>query len=361
MKVLLLTNMPTPYRVDFCNCLSQYCQLTVIFEGKRTNQQKFNWIDERQFKFEYYFVDNYLNEQKIKWKILFLPLQKVYDRIVIGCYHTRTQSLLILLLKFLRRKYVFETDGGIIPEHENIAKFTFKRVLIGGATLYLSPSNFTDDYLMHYGALQDKIRRYPFTSIKTSDIVEKVLSEKEKETIRRKLGIQTHYLVLSVGQFIHRKGFDILLKAMKTVHADATLCLIGGTPTDEYNSIIKENNLTNVTFRPFLSKDELNEYYKASNLFVLPTREDIWGLVINEAMSQGLPVITTDRCVAGLELISDKNLIVPSENSVDLGKAINNILDNVSLRRAISTYNLNKIRNYTIESMAASIFKTLSK
>ena len=78
-------------------------------------------------------------------------------------------------------------------------------------------------------------------------------------------------------------------------------------------------------------------------------------------MSQGLPVITTDRCVAGLELISDKNLIVPSENSVDLGKAINNILDNVSLRRAISTYNLNKIRNYTIESMAASIFKTLSK
>lgn len=185
--------------------------------------------------------------------------------------------------------------------------------------------------------------------------------EKEKETIRRKLGIQTPYLVLSVGQFIHRKGFDILLKAMKTVHADATLCLIGGTPTDEYNSIIKENKLTNVTFRPFLSKDELNEYYKASDLFVLPTREDIWGLVINEAMSQGLPVITTDRCVAGLELISDKNLIVPSEDSVDLGKAINNILDNVSFRRAISTYNLNKIRNYTIESMAASIFKTLSK
>ena len=43
----------------------------------------------------------------------------------------------------------------------------------------------------------------------------------------------------------------------------------------------------------------------ASDLFVLPTREDIWGLVINEAMSFGLPIITTRKCIAGTELITD--------------------------------------------------------
>lgn len=59
----------------------------------------------------------------------------------------------------------------------------------------------------------------------------------------------------------------------------------------------------------------------AADIFVHPTREDIWGLVVNEAMAKGLPVITTDRCVAGLELIKNESVgrIVPVEN-IDLDK-----------------------------------------
>lgn len=361
-RILFLTNLPTPYRVDFYNAFSQYCHLTVIFEGKRFKQQKFNWIDEKLFNFKYYFADEWLNEQKIKWKILFQILQNKYDKIIIGCYHTRTQSLLILLLKLLGKKYIFETDGGIIPKHENIIKYLIKKRLIGGASFYLSPSKCTDDYLIHYSALPNNIYRYPFTSIRSSDVIKEILTDEQKESIRKELGIHNKtYFILSVGQFIYRKGFDILLEAMKSIHTNVTLCLIGGTPTDEYNSIIKKNNLTNIIFRPFLSKDELNEYYKASDLFVLPTREDIWGLVINEAMAQGLPVITTNKCIAGIELISNKKLIVPAENYIDLGKSINYVLDNPSERHAISEHNLKQIQNYTIETMASTIFKIISK
>ena len=60
-----------------------------------------------------------------------------------------------------------------------------------------------------------------------------------------------------------------------------------------------------ILFVEFKRKEELAEYYKMADLFVLPTREDIWGLVINEAMAKGLPIITTDKCVAGLELIQN--------------------------------------------------------
>ena len=61
--------------------------------------------------------------------------------------------------------------------------------------------------------------------------------------------------------------------------------------------------LKNINFLEFEKKEVLYKYYKAADLFILPTREDIWGLVINEAMAHGLPVITTKKCVAGMELV----------------------------------------------------------
>jgi glycosyltransferase involved in cell wall biosynthesis len=99
---------------------------------------------------------------------------------------------------------------------------------------------------------------------------------------------------------------------------------------------------------------------KASDLFVLPTREDIWGLVINEAMTQGLPVITTDNCMAGLEMIKDKNCIVPVGNSVKLSESINYLLSDPEQLKKIGENNLNTIKEYSIEKMAFAHFNHLN-
>lgn len=123
-------------------------------------------------------------------------------------------------------------------------------------------------------------------------------------------------------------------------------------------------DLTNVHFINFKSKDELIKYYKASDLFVLPTRGDVWGLVINEAMAHGLPVITTDQCVAGIELIkNDENgFIIPVNDSGMLKRRIVEILENEQNAEKMSRENLKKIKGYTIEKMAVkhiNIFKSI--
>lgn len=59
----------------------------------------------------------------------------------------------------------------------------------------------------------------------------------------------------------------------------------------------------NIVFVEFKTKEDLIDYYRAADLFVLPTREDIWGLVVNEAMAAGTPVITTTNCGAGMEIL----------------------------------------------------------
>lgn len=168
-------------------------------------------------------------------------------------------------------------------------------------------------------------------------------------------------IVISVGQFIHRKGFDVLLRAWKNCSSDAMLYIIGGEPTDEYTRLINQLNLTNVYFVGFKSKKELKEYYKAADLFVLPTREDIWGLVVNEAMAAGLPVITTDRCVAGLELIQNdfNGYIVPAGNEKALADKINNVLQDDKTIGEYSQNSIQAIAKYTIHNMAESHIHSL--
>jgi glycosyltransferase involved in cell wall biosynthesis len=168
-------------------------------------------------------------------------------------------------------------------------------------------------------------------------------------------------VAITVGQFIYRKGFDVLLRAWAKVDSEYELYIIGAQPTAEYKGIREKLQLSNVHFEGFKTKEELKCYYQAADLFVFPTREDIWGLVVNEAMSNGLPVITTDKCVAGLELIENgKNgYIVPANNDEELANKIIEIMQNDAEREEMAQYSLEKIRNYTIESMADAHLKAL--
>lgn len=168
-------------------------------------------------------------------------------------------------------------------------------------------------------------------------------------------------VAIAVGQFIHRKGFDVLLKAWAECDKDYELYIIGAEPTKEYLNIKEKLHLENVHFEGFKRKEELRCYYQAADLFVFPTREDIWGLVVNEAMANGLPVITTDKCVAGLELIKngESGYVIPSENTVLLTEKINLILRDDSMRQRMAENALNTIRKYTIENMVKSHIEVL--
>lgn len=159
-------------------------------------------------------------------------------------------------------------------------------------------------------------------------------------------------MILTVGQFIPRKGFDVLLKACIGLDNDIGIYFVGGSPTSEYIDLVERNNLRNVHFIGYKSKDDILKYYRAADVFVLPTREDIWGLVVNEALSCGIPVISTTQCGAALEQIKDgeNGYIIDADDSVMLKRTIEKILDypNPEIMKKNA---LMMARNYTIEKM----------
>ena len=170
-------------------------------------------------------------------------------------------------------------------------------------------------------------------------------------------------MVLTIGQFIHRKGFDVLLEAWtQELDENYTLVIVGGGEEEnQYKEYISKHNLKNVHLVGFKQKKEIFEYYKAADLFVLPTREDIWGLVINEAMAFGLPVIATDMCLGAVELIENgvNGYIVPVNNCVKLAEAMKKIL--LTDETMMSQNNLKKISTYTYENVIESHIKAITE
>jgi len=364
LKVLFITNIPSPYRVDFFNELGKQCELTVLFERSTATDRDVNWLSKHKvfFRVEYlhgvkFRTDSALCLEVTKW------LNKgMFDIFIVGGYGSPTAMIAIETLAQRKIPFILNADGGFIRDDSKL-KFLLKRHFINKAKHYLSSGRATSTFFEHFGVVSDVIHEYPFTSLQRDDILDKVLTHRDKDNYKKKLNIVEKKVILSVGQFIYRKGFDVLLEACTMVSKEFGVYIVGGQPIAEYIAIKEKYKLKNVHFVGFKNKEELKKYYMASDLFVLPTREDIWGLVINEAMAYGLPVITTNRCIAGLELVdNDNGRIVLMDDALKLAEGINELLDNDQMLKLMSENSLKKIRPYTIENMAKvhmNIFKNI--
>lgn len=366
MNVLIICNIPSPYRVDFFNELGKYVNLTVVFEAKSAQGIKFNWNIDQISNFKAIFLkERHISEKTVNFKILKYIRKNYYDFIIMTNYSYFTEMVALVLLKLRKIPYILEIDGGIIRE-EGKYKRILKTYLISNALAYFSPSDKSDEYLINYGANKDVIYRYPFTSLRNNNILSEPVSEIEKNSIKQELKIAEKKIVLGVGRFIHLKGFDVLLKSSKGLEENIGVYIIGGKDNEIYSQTIKNYNLKNIYFKDFMDKKMLEKYFKIADVFVLPTRGDVWGLVINEAMSYGVPVISTVECGAAVELINNgKNgFIIEVDDDKSLNKHLITILDDDSLKYEMSVNSLRTIQKYTIENMVKvhlKVFEELEK
>lgn len=354
IRVLYMVNVPAPYMVNYFNELGRYCNLTVIFEKATSTERDNSW---KTYTFKN-FKGIILKGLSTAPDMAFCPqiikyLKKgQYDFIFSSAMATPTGVLAIMYMKLRGIPFYLESEGGF-PKNGKGLKERIKKFVMSGALGYFSTTPIGDQYFLTYGADKNKLYKYPFTSLYARDILKEPINKEEKENIRKKLKITEPKMILAVGQFIHRKGFDLLIKAAGNIDKNIGVYIVGGTPAKEYLKVREYYNAINVHFEGFKNQSDLAQYYKAADLFVLPTREDIWGLVINEAMAFGLPIITTDHCIAGVELVDKSNgRIIPTDSVDKLADAITALFeDNVNLN-LMGKKSLEKIQWYTFEKMA---------
>jgi len=319
VKILFVTQNEAPFRMKWLDELAKYAKIIIFHLNDYEDNVNKKYISYHTKIAKTEDISRMvLNKKVYDYKKIF---KTDYDILLLDGYGFFSQQLLILLLNIKKKKYGISVDGGFIPKNENILKKSFKRYLLKRASFYFSTSKETDEFLEYYGVNINNIYRHFLSNIHMNDIIQRPLSIEEKKELKKELGIKDTFTLIAVGKIIPIKGFDLLLNLMNDINFDLQLLIIGANDNESVNEYKKNSNIKVINF---LSKEELNQYYLASDVFILPTRGDVWGLVIGEAMAKGLPVLTTNKCLAGMAMVKeDKNgYIFNVDDLQDMKKSI---------------------------------------
>ena len=357
-KLLIIGEFPAPYRVEVFAGIARKWNSKIYFEIEQDAQRTQEWLSRIAVDCE--MLSTKKGKRQFWNDVKFI---KDFDAAIIYNNSLKYSILLELICKIRHIPFFLNCDGCNDIEESNPLKKVLKCFLMRGAVGYFAGGQSAVKYFEYYGADPKRIHLHNFTSLHQEDINKKLLTDAEKNCLKAKIGMTGKFNVVTVGRHIECKGFDIVLKAAEKIGKSVDFYIIGGEPSAENKQYKEAHNLSNVHFVDFLGKDELREYYNAADLFVLMTRGDTWGLVINEAMANGLPVITTKRCVAGVELIKDEEngYIIDVDDTEALVNKILTLRDNEVLCRQMSLANINKMETNTVDNIVKGHIQVLEE
>lgn len=211
----------------------------------------------------------------------------------------------------------------------------------------LFPETETKISVVHNGIDLDAFERsiFPF-------------SNQQRNTVRHThfSALNTDFVILSIAALHPRKGLKYLIEAMRTVseiHPEAKLVIVGeGQQKKELLKKINKYKLTEKIILTGTLKD-IPKVIKSSDLFVLPSIKEAFGIVLLEAMAAPLPIIASK--VGGIpEIISDgKNgIMVEPANSEQLAAQILKLIENKPLAQKLSFVALHDVKKFSAKLMA---------
>jgi glycosyltransferase involved in cell wall biosynthesis len=197
---------------------------------------------------------------------------------------------------------------------------------------YISYGTASSEYLVSLGAPKNKIFEY-FNTVDVDYFVKETKKRKSKKiNLRKKLGISaSDFVIISSGRFVKGKNFLFLIKVFKKFRKfqpKAKLIIMGSGPEMEICKAEAGNLLNRSIYFPgFIQHNKLVDYYLLSDIFVLPSLTEVWGLVVNEALACGLPVITSNvaGCVPDLIIEGKTGFVFNPSSSEQLLKSLKKV------------------------------------
>ncbi len=339
-KVVLITNIPNPYRVPLFNELSKQLKnentrLKIIFANKTYKRRLFR-INENDFNFDYCYLNNEAitvgnnsENSYFTYKGLFQQLKNEKpDVIIVSGFSSAT--IKVFLYSLIKRTPYIIWNGSIAKKgrKDSLIRTLQRRLLTSFATAFVAYGSKAKEYLIKLGASENQV----FISTNTVDT-----SYFEIATNECRLSIDddglNHFLYL--GYLVPRKNVGLLIDIANNLQKkrnDFCIDVIGeGESREQLELKVKNLGLSQfVKFHGFKQKHELPPYFAQTKALLFQTDFDIWGLVLNEAMAAGVPCLSSVNAGASSDLIQNgyNGFIVDYENKSDIIEKINFIIEN---------------------------------
>jgi glycosyltransferase involved in cell wall biosynthesis len=247
------------------------------------------------------------------------------------------------------------------PPHKRALKEVALRALYSQASaLYIGGQNRR--YLRHYGMPAERL--YPARYCVDNDFFRAQAAElaPRRGELRRSFGITDDApVVLFAGKLIEKKQPQMLIEAFARVRAAQPCWLLvagDGPLRPEIEAAIAQMSVPNVRLAGFLNQSELPAAYVAADVFVLPSKmHETWGLVVNEAMNFGLPVVVSDKVGCGEDLVErgGNGFIVRHDSVPELADAIGALVADGGMRARFGARSRRIIERYSIQACADGI------
>ncbi len=358
-KAVLITNIPSPYRVDFFVFLQKTYreyEFHVMFSGAGMENRK--WTVELEELKNCHFLKSrtLIIRKRFDDRYIFLPvgvekaLREIKPDLVFAMEYNPTILRAVHWCRKNRIPFISWTDGTLNSE-KNIGRIQrlSRSYIIKRAAAFIASSTASKEAQIAYGADPEKC----FLSYLTVDI-QKYLAKKEQYRSGQ---------LLYVGSLIQRKGLDLLLPALAECGENIRLVIAGeGQERPLLEQMVKENHLTGrVEFQGYVEGEALRRLYMESDAFILPTREDCFGLVILEAMCASLPVIASKYADGARDLIEEgKNgYIVDPEDTKALAGTIEKLFSEGKLAE-MGNRSYQKAQEFSFAHVAEGCMEALS-
>ena len=368
-RIVIITEIISPYRIPVFNALARHkgVDLHVIFlaENDPTERQWLVYKDE--IRFSYQVLPSW--RRRVGRHILLLNWgaeaalrQAAPDFVVCGGYNyvSSWQSM-----RWARRNQVpfilwAESTRKDLRSGHALIEF-LKTKFLHGCEAFVVPGKSSFDYLRNYGVPEEMILTAP-------NAVDTLFFSQRAEVIRRDaamhrqaLGLPARFF-LFVGRLVPEKGIFDLLRAYEALPPEARkemgLVFVGdGAARSALHQRAAAITPGAIHFAGFKQREHLATYYALADVLVFPTHTDTWGLVVNEAMACGLPVICSSAagCVADLIENGWNGRVVSGGGIGQLASAMDELASNAELRSLMGQRSRQRIAQYSPEAWAAGM------
>jgi len=357
-RILFVTNFCPHHRIETFEIMSQKLNVEFIFfsEGKEKYWQSEHGVKKGNFR-NRYLSGFYIGNTRITPFLPILLLFKKYDTII-KCINGKFALPITFLIAKIRKKPFILWTGVWMRIDTNLHKiiFPFTKFIYKYSSAIVVYGNHVKNYLISEGIESNKII-IAHHAVNNSDF-NMELSEEVKSEFRKKLKIEENKkIILFLGRLEIEKGLNFLIDAFYELKREDTVLLIAGTGSEIENLKKKVSNYQideRVIFAGYISNKEAVNYYAIAYVYVLPsittkTVKETWGLVINEAFNQKLPVIVSESVGAAAgNFVEDgvNGFIVPERNSIALKEALAKLLNNAELRNQMGNNALEKVSKW---------------